>query len=182
MVARGRNSRAEALLQELQAAHPAVEFQLGINDPSSLEEPKDSPELEARTETEAAFNLSQAVHNANIILTLTPSRVALFNSVDVTSHTRLCLIGSYTPEMREVEDGLIRRAGVLVVDTKEGCMREAGEVISSGITGANGEGLIEIGECLGEGEEAAQVRKRVEETGDVMIYKSVSASHPAHDT
>ena len=169
IIGRRRTSRAEALVKELQEAFPAVHFQLGVNDPSSSEEESDN-----KAEAETVFNLSQAVHNANIILTLTPSRVALFNSVDVTSHTRLCLIGSYTPEMREVEDALILRSGVLVVDTREGCLKEAGEMISSGMAGLNGEGVVEIGECLGEDDEVREVRRRVEENGDVMIYESVS--------
>jgi ornithine cyclodeaminase/alanine dehydrogenase-like protein (mu-crystallin family) len=50
-------------------------------------------------------------------------------------------IGSYTPEMREVPAGLIkqavaggeREAGVVVVDTIEGALKEAGELIELGV-------------------------------------------------
>ena len=159
IVARSRSTRAEDLVRTLQDEFPTINTTLGISDPSS-------------TKNGEGFNLSQAVHNANIILTLTPSLIPLFNTVDVTSHTRLILIGSYKPHMREVADDLIHRAGRVVVDTEEGCMKEAGEIISSGI--AQKGGIVELGKCLGVGEDAVSERRRVEEGGDVVLYKSVS--------
>jgi ornithine cyclodeaminase/alanine dehydrogenase-like protein (mu-crystallin family) len=124
---------------------------------------------------DASFNLTQAVHNANIILTLVPTTTPLFNSVDVTSSTHLVLVGSYKPEMRDVDDELIRRGGVIMVDSREACMTEAGELIHAGVQAEN---LIELGAILGE--EGKDLRTRFESSGDVTIFKSVSPSrlHP----
>jgi len=116
---------------------------------------------------DTSFNLSQAVHNANIILTLVPTTTPLFNSVDVTSGTHLVLVGSYKPEMRDVDNELIRRGGVIIVDSKEACLKEAGEIISAGL---QSEDMVELGTVLGkQGEDLRTV-------GDVTIFKSVSCA------
>jgi ornithine cyclodeaminase/alanine dehydrogenase-like protein (mu-crystallin family) len=103
------------------------------------------------------------ISNANIIVTATSSREPLFESDAVSAGTRLVLIGSYTPAMKEVDDELIRRAGTIVVDSKEACGHEAGELLSAGI---RDDGMVELGTLL-DGQ-----RRRVE--GDVTIFKSVS--------
>ena len=98
---------------------------------------------------------------------MTPSRTALFNSVDVTSGTHLALIGSYTPSMREVDDDLIRRAGHVVVDSKHGCAQEAGELISANV---GEEGMIELKDILVH----PNLRDKITVGGDVVIFKSAS--------
>jgi ornithine cyclodeaminase/alanine dehydrogenase-like protein (mu-crystallin family) len=96
--------------------------------------------------------------NADVIYCCTPSREDLFDGSILTSHEgrkkgRLIVaVGSFTPEMRELPEALLRQAtkkhsgphrhfhkhadegGVIVVDTLEGVMKEAGEVISAKIS------------------------------------------------
>ena len=154
LIVRQITSRSEALLSDLQSTFPKVDINLG--DSSGKDK---------------GFNLSQTIHNASVILTLVPTTTPLFNSVDVTSGTHLVLVGSYKPEMRDVDDNLIKRAGIVVVDSKEACTQEAGELISAGL-GPESDKLIELGELFGkDGEDA---RSRVMESGDVTIFKSVS--------
>lgn len=95
--------------------------------------------------------------NADVIYCCTPSREDLFDGSVLTSHEgrkrgRLVVaVGSFTPEMRELPEALLRQAtkkhdgphrhfhkhvdegGVIVVDTLEGVLKEAGEVISARI-------------------------------------------------
>jgi len=145
-IVRAPTPRSEALLSDLKAQFPKITLTTGSSEDTS-------------------FNLSQAVHNANIILTLVPTTNPLFNSVDVTSGTHLVLVGSYKPEMRDVDDELIKRGGMIIVDSKEACLKEAGEIIS---TGLGAEDLVELGTILGkQGEDLRTV-------GDVTIFKSVS--------
>ena len=67
----------------------------------------------------------------------------------------------------EVETSLIRRAGLLMVDSKSACMLEAGELIAAGL---RPEDMCEIGELVGT-ESAAPPRNL---SGDrVTIFKSV---------
>lgn len=70
---------------------------------------------------------------ADIIICATPSRVPLFDlpSLDPNHHVHIILIGSYTPIMREVPSSLILRARVLLLDDKDACLREAGELIDA---------------------------------------------------
>lgn len=156
-IVRQSTTRSEELLSDLQSTFPKVTISLG-----------DSSDKEG-------FNLSQTIHNASVILTLVPTTTPLFNSVDVTSGTHLVLVGSYKPEMRDVDNDLINRAGIVLVDSKEACSREAGELITAGLN-SESEKLIELGELFGkDGQEA---RSRVMESGDVTIFKSVSLVSP----
>ncbi len=125
------------------------------------------------------FNLPQTVHNANIIITVTPSLTPLFRYVDVTSQTHLILVGSYKPEMKEVDVELIHRAGLVVVDSKDACLVEAGELMSAGTTR---EGMVELGELLDDVESRettpastdAGLADKIKESGDITLFKSVS--------
>ena len=159
IVIRRSSPRATSLLANLKTSFPNVTLSLGISTfpENGGEEP---------------CNLSQAVHNASIILTLTPSTSPLFNSVDVCSGTHLVLVGSYTPAMREVDDNLIKRAGLVVVDSKEACAVEAGDLIMAGL---GKEGMVELGEVLG----SEEVRQKVMAEGDLVVFKSASLGSEA---
>lgn len=74
--------------------------------------------------------------------------------------------------MRDVDDELIKRGGLIMVDSKEACLQESGEIIRAGL---GSEGLIELGALLGK--EASGLRSRISESGDVTIFKSVSPNN-----
>lgn len=100
----------------------------------------------------------EQIRSADVIYCCTPSRQELFDASILTSHEgrkkgRLIVaVGSYTPEMRELPEGLLQlvakphdknhrhfhrhaeEGGVIVVDTLEGVMKEAGEVIAAKIS------------------------------------------------
>lgn len=62
------------------------------------------------------------VASANIICTTTPSTKPLILSSWVKPGTHINLVGSYTPEMCEVDQQVILRAGRILVDSKESCI------------------------------------------------------------
>lgn len=167
-IVRKSTPRSKSLLSALESQFPKVEFAIGEatytqqSDDQSSQEPVE-PSLASST----PFNLSQAVHNANIVICATPSTEPLFNSVDVTSQTRIILIGSYKPHMREVDDELIRRAGLVVVDSAKACLAESGELIRSK---KRDEDLVELGELVDDEE----LRDKVVKSGDIVLFKSVS--------
>jgi hypothetical protein len=163
IIIRRPSPRSAALLTTLTRSFPSTSFQVGV---STYPQPSSDD-----TPAELSVNLSQAVHNANIILTLTPSKEPLFNSVDVTSGTHVVCVGSYKPEMREVDEQLIRRAGLVVVDSKAACAAEAGELIAANV---GAEGMVELGELLAEGAVGQQAIERVQQSGDINLFKSVS--------
>ncbi|KAK4145227.1 Delta(1)-pyrroline-2-carboxylate reductase [Dichotomopilus funicola] len=98
-----------------------------------------------------------ALREADVVVCCTPSTRALFDTAVLDGDKRkgklVVAIGSYTPEMRELPAELVERSlgkgdgdgesGVIVVDTREGALKEAGELIAAG---AQPEQLIELGE------------------------------------
>ena len=159
------SARLDALVDDLSSAYPGV----ACGGLSSAD----------RSLTELA------VHTADIICCATPSTAPLFPSEWVRPGTHLILVGSYTPEMAEVDSALIRRARVVLVDSRSACAVEAGELIAADVPQAR---MVEVGELIRHAPAPARDSKtswewkpdahRVAEvlsagTGDVTIYKSV---------
>jgi len=65
---------------------------------------------------------------ADVIIAATTSRTPVFDGRLVRPGTHVTGIGSYTPEMQELDSELILRADRVVCDTKEGALAEAGDL------------------------------------------------------
>lgn len=73
--------------------------------------------------------------------------------------------------MAEVDDELIRRAGKILVDSRDACRAEAGEFIRAKV---EPEDLVEVGELLElDGKSIPNAVDGVKRAGDVTIFKSV---------
>jgi ornithine cyclodeaminase/alanine dehydrogenase-like protein (mu-crystallin family) len=68
------------------------------------------------------------VVESDILVTVTTSKVPVFDGRDLKMGTHINAVGAYTPEMRELDDFTIASSKI-VVDTYEGCMAEAGDLI-----------------------------------------------------
>lgn len=161
IVNRSSNERLRSTVQELSRAFPEVNTQ-GIASNVNL------PVVE------------EVVRAADIICTATSSTEPLFPSTWVKPGAHINLVGSYTPDMREVDDDLIKRARLVLVDSKEACAREAGELISAGsVDVESGEitdgRVVEIG-AFARSRAGGDGGSRMEDSdgrGDVTIFKSV---------
>lgn len=111
--------------------------------------------------------LKDEVRKADVIFCCTPSLDPLFPAEFLTSREGqkkgryMACIGSYAPHMTEVHPDVFKMAvapehhhhhhrhaktgGVIIVDTLEGCLKEAGEVIQAKL---KPEHLVEIGELM----------------------------------
>ncbi|KIH94190.1 ornithine cyclodeaminase [Sporothrix brasiliensis 5110] len=113
--------------------------------------------------------LSENLRSSDVIFCCTPSTEPLFDHRVLTNHEgrrrgRLIVaIGSYTHEMRELPAELLRQAtktpdkthvhyhkhavegGVVVVDTLDGALKEAGEIAEAGLGPRH---LVELGELV----------------------------------
>ncbi|EGN97636.1 hypothetical protein SERLA73DRAFT_110946 [Serpula lacrymans var. lacrymans S7.3] len=171
LVNRSVNDRVLALLNILHARHPLITFNVLASTPT----PADNPDSNVSTNSGDHLDLESLVRAAHIICTATPSTSPLFPSSWVSPGTHLNLVGSFKPTMREIDDALVKRAGVVVVDSREACLVEAGELIGAGL---GEESMVEIGEIVainvGDGE-AEKLKKCVDvrSKGDVTIFKSV---------
>jgi ornithine cyclodeaminase/alanine dehydrogenase-like protein (mu-crystallin family) len=82
-----------------------------------------------------AATAADACRGANVICTVTSARQAILDSDDVADGSHINAVGASTAQMQELTPALVARAR-LVVDTVEGAMNEAGEVIAAVRTGA----------------------------------------------
>jgi alanine dehydrogenase len=68
------------------------------------------------------------VTGSDILVTVTTSTVPVFDGQDLKTGTHINAVGAYTPEMRELDDLTVGKSKI-VVDTYEGCMAEAGDLL-----------------------------------------------------
>jgi len=71
----------------------------------------------------------EVVADADIVICATTSAAPLFNGNDLQSGTHITAVGTFVPEKREVDTTTIRRANRIVVDSREACLEEAGDLI-----------------------------------------------------
>ncbi|KAI0262108.1 NAD-P-binding protein [Gloeopeniophorella convolvens] len=125
IVNRTVNERLNSLLAGLRSKHPTLHF-------AALSGVQDRAAVEA------------AVRRADCICCATSSTAPLFPDDWVRSGAHVILVGSYKPEMAEVDTALVHRARVLV-DSRSACAVEAGELIAAGVPA---EGMVEVGELV----------------------------------
>jgi ornithine cyclodeaminase len=71
---------------------------------------------------------SAAVTGADVITAATTTATPVFNGRDVQPGTHINGVGSYTPEMQEIDSITVQRARV-VVDSRDAALKEAGDLI-----------------------------------------------------
>ena len=73
-----------------------------------------------------------AVSEADVVSTATPSREPLFAADTVRAGTHLNAVGAFTPEMCEIPPDIVQAARV-VVDDAEAALAEAGDLLQAGV-------------------------------------------------
>jgi ornithine cyclodeaminase len=163
-----------ALAPHLVAAHalvrPIREVRVWGRDPAkarALAERLSSPERQAL----AVADLESAVRQADIVSCATLAREPLVRGEWLRAGTHVDLVGGFTPEMREADDEAVRRARVFV-DTREGALAEAGDLVQPIRSG-----VLREPEVAGELAELARGRvpgrKAPEE---ITLFKSVGTA------
>jgi ornithine cyclodeaminase len=77
---------------------------------------------------EVCGDLAAGLADADIVTCATTAREAVVRGQLVRPGTHVDLVGAFTPEMRESDDDLVRRAQVFV-DTFAGALKEAGDLV-----------------------------------------------------
>lgn len=119
----------------------------------------------------AAQSADDAVADADIITAVTTARKAVFNGKLVKKGAHVNGVGSYTPEMAEIDEYIITNADKVFVDTRDGALKESGDLIqpiNKGIFSADGV-TGEIGEAI-----AGVVKGR--ESDDEITYFETTGS------
>ncbi|WP_374653348.1 ornithine cyclodeaminase family protein [Dongia sp.] len=84
----------------------------------------------AGIEVEPVRDLEAAVKRADIVSTGTLSRDPLVKGEWLKPGQHLDLVGAFLPDMRESDDEAVRRATVFV-DTRDGALKEAGDIVQA---------------------------------------------------
>ena len=71
---------------------------------------------------------TEECNQADIICTATSSMQPVFNDQQIKPGTHINGIGSYTPDMQEIPGETVKRS-LLIVDSIESCISEAGDII-----------------------------------------------------
>jgi thiomorpholine-carboxylate dehydrogenase len=105
------------------------------------------------------MSVEEAVRDADVIVTVTSSKTPVLNGGWLKPGCHVNAIGACRPDWRELDDDAMQ-TNVVFVDSREGAMRESGDVILSGA-----KIYAELGEAL-----AGKVPARANET---TIFKSL---------
>ncbi|KAK9419913.1 putative Ornithine cyclodeaminase [Seiridium unicorne] len=132
-------------------------------------------------------NLEDVVVDADVIFCTTPSTEPLFPAKFLTSESSqrktrfISAIGSYRLDMAEIDPELLQAVvdpsgifsqqvweGHIVVDSREGCLKEAGELVSAGLDPVK---MSEVGQIIGSNDAPPALTKWLK--SGFVIYKSV---------
>ena len=127
VVNRGSPRRMEQLFADLHRKYPGVVFQLLL---------KTAHDFEAK--------LRDKLSSSDVIFCCTPATTPHFPFSYLNEKPRfISLIGSYKPAMQEVDSETLLSGDCIYVDTKAGCLAEAGELINANVSADQ---LVEVGE------------------------------------
>lgn len=113
----------------------------------------------------AAVDAATAAAQADVIATATRSATPLFNGELVRPGAFVAAVGSSTRAARELDDVLLARAALVVVEWHEAARQEAGDIVLAAPGVIAPERLVELGELL--------LRPRLRSPQDIVVYKSV---------
>lgn len=117
----------------------------------------------------AAATASAAVRDADIVCTATTSSTPVFDGADLKPGAHINAVGSFKPEVREIDATTIARASKIVVDERASALAEAGDLIQ-----AINEGVLRSEDIYAEIGEIAAGRRRGRESGsEITFFKSV---------
>ena len=110
-------------------------------------------------------NPEQVVENADIVICATTSATPLFNGNALRPGTHITAVGTFVPEKREVDTTTIRKASRIVVDSRDACLEEAGDLIIP-----NADIDAEIGEIVNGDQQGRQ------SDDEITFFKSVGVA------
>ena len=162
----GAGVQARAQLQAVMAVRNIT----GVNLISRTQTSAEQLAAEIATWTDAPeVNLvptaEEVVQDVDIVICATTSGTPLFDGNALKPGTHITAVGTFVPEKREVDTTTIRRADRIVVDSREDCLAEAGDLII-----ANAEVDAEIGEIVNGDKSGRQ------SDAEITFFKSVGVA------
>ena len=116
-------------------------------------------------EVNLVSNPQQVVEDVDIVICATTSATPLFDGNALQPGAHITAVGTFVPEKREVDTTTIKRSDRIVVDSREACLEEAGDLIIP-----NAEVDAEIGEIINENKQGRQ------SDNEITFFKSVGVA------
>jgi ornithine cyclodeaminase len=114
-----------------------------------------------------ADDRDEAVRAADVICTCTRATEPLFDGTLVKPGAFVAAVGSSKPQARELDDALLQRADLVVVEWMHAAQTEAGEFVRAAPGILDPQRVVELGKLLVHGTPYSR------KPGDVVVYKSV---------
>ena len=162
----GAGVQARAQLQAVMAVRDIERVNLTSRTKASAQQL--ATEISAWTDAPAvnlAPNPQQVVEDADIVLCATTSATPLFDGNALRPGTHITAVGTFVPEKREVDTATIRKTDRIVVDSRDACLEEAGDLIIP-----NAEIDAEIGEIVNGDKQGRQ------SNDEITFFKSVGVA------
>jgi ornithine cyclodeaminase len=158
----GTQGRAHAL--QFAAAYPLEEIR--VCDPFAGD--RAAQELEQACGVPVRrVGASEAIAQADIIVTASRSTTPLFSGEQVAAGTFIAAIGSSLPHTRELDDAALARASLIAVDWKPQTLAEAGDLVLADPAALTAGKVVELADLV---TGRASGRRGAD---DVTIYKAV---------
>lgn len=126
----GAGVQARAQLQAVMAVRDIAHVNLISRTQTSAQQlAAEISEWTDAPEVKLASTPQEVVSDADIIICATTSGTPLFDGNDLQSGTHITAVGTFVPEKREVDTITVKRANRIVVDSREACLEEAGDLI-----------------------------------------------------
>jgi alanine dehydrogenase len=167
----GAGAQARAQTLAVAAVRPIKRFWIYDRRREQVEEmiAEIRPQLGPSIELIGADSPSQAVSEALVVCAATTSSTPVFDGADLRPGAHVNGVGSYRPGMQEIDCVTLRRASKIVVDSREGALTEAGDLIV-----AIERGEIQLSDIYAEiGEIAAGLKAGREVDDEITYFKSV---------
>jgi ornithine cyclodeaminase len=166
----GTGALAPHLVEAHASTHPIRNVLVWGRDPQKAA--RLAHRLDRRTlKVAATEDLAGAVRGAHIICCATAAHAPLIEGRWIPLGAHIDLVGGFTPEMREADDETIRRARVFV-DTRDGALKEAGDILQPIASGALRED--DIAGDLFELTRGSRAGRRYHD--QITLFKSVGAA------
>jgi ornithine cyclodeaminase len=122
-------------------------------------------------EARAVEDIDAALADTDIVTAATISTAPLVRGAALKPGTHVDLVGAFSPAMRESDDEAVRKARVYV-DTRDGVLKEAGDIVQAIASGALAEREI-AGDLFQLARGEAQGRSSADQ---ITLFKSVGAA------
>lgn len=119
-----------------------------------------------------ADSSDECIEDADLIITVTPSAVPVFDGTKVKKGATVSCVGTYEPHKHEMDPAILPRASKIICDSKEAALSETGDLLIP-----IREGLISEADILGSlGEVIQGVIPGRENDDEIIVYETVGVA------